>query len=823
MSFAVKRSPWFVLLGAFLVAEVLYGIVIFFVPDTLSAAPREVIGMPAYFNFNVDKRFYLFYLQVFLVPALTAALFSIGYRGAIPFTPANTRPFVVAGAELFRTIFLGAVLAIGTLKFPPLVSSVFLYQLLFFGTAYAAAVYTLARGMAVPVARLNVFAAPLVLFLPAVAASTSAVHSSEQSFALPTWFPFGLSAALVALAYVGIARREKDERLERAVLLYVVCPTLLFVVKSEIISIHALIDFTHDGEYLVSGDLFSKGLFPWRDFNLVRGLLGECLRPWLGFQIFGNSIWGVKAAESLIWQPVLYVLRYFLILYVTRGNLFLLFLAAFIFQEPHPQLFSLGYVPLTFQPLIWVAFFELLRRRSRPWAVGFATLAFFSGFVSLEAAAGVFATSAVLFFADRRRFWQTTYTYLAWLALAVLFLDYHGALGPYWRDLLASVGLRRYMHGYAVEWWLGPEFCVGVFLPAICVLYVFGRLFLKHKQGRALDYWDWGMAAVALFVLQGYQKFLGTPDGHLWEITAECLPIVLWAVLPFFRYRVTYAVVATVVAVMYPYSPARRVQELTHQYQRYIDKPSPIPKIGLLGSAPAAEAVVRDFGRVFDGRVAKGDAVYDLTNSKGLFYYLLEQKPLGRFAYTGHQLAAQREVIETMKLAPPKLVIYSGGRFWNQGGIPNSVRYWAVSEYLLEHYEPLVVMHSYLVLQRKSADHASSPSLYSFVPACDWGYAPYLFRTARAGKSLGLDAKALDLVHPEAVRALDIDFDETVDDEIILRGAGKQEIKFKTEAGGPSTVRLNVASCPQWQLFSGGKIVLEHAGGQRIAGVSVIK
>jgi len=815
----LKRSPWTALVEAFLLAEVCFAVLLWLVPDSLSSAPSNVIGMPAYFNFNIDKRFYLFYLQALLVPALTALFFSLRHRASLPFVATPAPAVAKAGWEWLRTFFLGSALAVATFRYPPILTNIFLLQVCFFGAAYTALVFCFKSR----ISQINTLVAPLIFFLPAIASSVTVVHSEVGDFPLPTWFPVWLSAGLAVAAYAWIARGwKKDPTLERKALLYFVCPTLLFTLKAEILSIHTLIDFTHDGEYLVSGNFFAKGLFPWRDFNLVRGVLGECLRPWLGFSIFGNSIWGAKAGESLIWQPLLYVFRYFLILYVTRGNLLLVFVAAFVLQEPHPQLFSLGYIPLMLQPLLWLSFFELLRRKTLGWAIGFASFAFLYAFISLEAAMGILATSLVLLFADRKLFRQTSLTYLAWFAAAALFLDAHHALSPFLRDFAASISARRFVHGYPVEWWLGPEFCFGVFLPVLSIFYVFTRLFLKKKQGRDLSHWDWGMAGVALFVLLAYQKFLSTPDGHLWEITAECLPIVLWAVLPLFRYRWTYAAVAGIVILTYPHSPARRLQELTHQYERFIDRPSSLEKIGLLGAAPTAEMLVRDFSRVFDGRIGPGETVYDLTNSKGLFYYLLGLTPLDRFSYTGHQLAAQEEVLEAMKRNPPKLVVYSGGRFWNQGGIPNSVRYWAVSEYLLEHYEPLVVMHSYLILQRKSAAE-SSPSLYSFVPGCDWGYAPFLFRTPRAGKSVGISSTEVELTDKDAIRALDIDFDESIADEIVLKSAGKGEIRFKTAEGGPSTIRLNVASCPQWKLFSGSRVFLEHAGGQKIAGVSVIK
>jgi hypothetical protein len=77
---------------------------------------------------------------------------------------------------------------------------------------------------------------------------------------------------------------------------------------------------------------------------------------------------------------------------------------------------------------------------------------------------------------------------------------------------------------------------------------------------------------------------------------------------------------------------------------------------------------------------------------------------------------------------------------WDE--IANQVRHYDISEYVLDHYRPLLLTHSYLVLARKDAGLRLEPDLVARLhqkPAtqelffqtmpCDWGYAPNFLST----------------------------------------------------------------------------------------------
>jgi len=834
---------------AFIVAELLALFSWWLIPDTLGQGPSELIGAPAFLNYNINKRFFLFYSQAMAVPLLTAALY-LWKGGGWPALPrrAETRAWKPSFLPLIKVFLVGTSLGLASVSLPPLLSKSFLLQIVCFGVGYTLLLSLLRprkQPFAESLAAINVLFVPLILLIPSVVANLTSIYTHSEEIRVALWFPWWLSLGLLGTSYAWLGSRARRggwpalALAERPLLLVAWLPTLIFLQRSNLITMAKQLDFTHDGEYLVSGDLLLRGKFPWRDFNLTRGLLGECFKAWFGFSVFGNSFWAAKAGESLLLMPLVSVLRYFLCLYVTRGNLWLLLLAVLWLETGALPFFNIQYFPLALQPLVWIAFFELMRRRTLGAAAVFASVAFLSGSVSSEALLTIAASSLVLLVLawiekDFRGFLRVHAIYFGWAAVLAIFLWRHDALSPFIQNFLTSTGNRRFVHGYPFDWTDNWPFRIGLFLPLVCHWGVCLSLLLRAKRREFPSPWEWGMLAVSFFIILDFQKFLSTPDGHLWEITGECLPLALWLLgqgltagearlgprLAAFRPLHIAAVALFLLAGDARYLEAK-AQHFTQQFHQKVDRPSSVQKMGPVGENPVLEKMTRDFRRAFAPRLAESDPVYDFTNSKGFFYYLLGWQPLGRYVYTGPDLASQREIIAVLKKIPPKLVVYSGGIFWTQGGIANSVRYWEVSEYLLRHYEPLVRIHDYLILQPKCEGCPSDASLYANVPACDWGYAPFVMSKPSA-PVLSVDVKQtrqgdfwieeIPLPRDREIRFLDITFEKSEPDEFTLGKAAS----FKTAEKENFTLRLPVSSCPQWWLPQGATIELKHKLSQRI-------
>ncbi|MBA2425418.1 MAG: hypothetical protein H0V58_08675, partial [Actinobacteria bacterium] len=94
--------------------------------------------------------------------------------------------------------------------------------------------------------------------------------------------------------------------------------------------------------------------------------------------------------------------------------------------------------------------------------------------------------------------------------------------------------------------------------------------------------------------------------------------------------------------------------------------------------------------------------------------------------------------------------------------LSSQVRHYDVSEYLLDHYVPVIESHGFVLLRRREDGVRAQRKLYFRVPPCDWGYVPNFFGPAPASdaQALAVPYRKLDrvlrirgwAVDPEAVR-----------------------------------------------------------------------
>src|SRR5207302_144912 len=86
--------------------------------------------------------------------------------------------------------------------------------------------------------------------------------------------------------------------------------------------------------------------------------------------------------------------------------------------------------------------------------------------------------------------------------------------------------------------------------------------------------------------------------------------------------------------------------------------------------------------------------VFDFSNDPGLYYYLLGRGPRTKYYHVSMAIpeAAQDDLIAELRSNRPKLVVFTDDRYGLPGwdGIPNMVRHYDVSQYILDNYRPLV-------------------------------------------------------------------------------------------------------------------------------------
>jgi hypothetical protein len=177
------------------------------------------------------------------------------------------------------------------------------------------------------------------------------------------------------------------------------------------------------------------------------------------------------------------------------------------------------------------------------------------------------------------------------------------------------------------------------------------------------------------------------------------------------------------------------------RYRPVVPAPPTMSRLGYADPSAIDPATVSDMQAVFNAYLGPGDWVFDFSNEPALIYYLLGQTPQVRYYNATMAITerAQKDLISELQAHPPKLVVFNDKTYGllNWDGIPNQVRHYEVSQYLLDHYTPLLSTHTQLIYGLNSAH--LSPDLGLSLPlqqtpetqnldfsgfTCDWGYAP---------------------------------------------------------------------------------------------------
>src|SRR5207249_8763896 len=123
----------------------------------------------------------------------------------------------------------------------------------------------------------------------------------------------------------------------------------------------------------------------------------------------------------------------------------------------------------------------------------------------------------------------------------------------------------------------------------------------------------------------------------------------------------------------------------------------PIPRVGYVVPGAFDRRMLADVRRITSAYLGPGDTIFDFSNSPALFHYFLELKPATRYYDVSMAIPrrTQTDLVDELAQRRPKLVVFTSSGFglpaWD--GISNQVRHYAVSEYLLRNYRPVLDSH----------------------------------------------------------------------------------------------------------------------------------
>jgi len=852
------------ILFSWAIAECVVWALLSLVPVDLRAA-TDIIGFPVHSNFNVDGLFLQFYAHLFALPLIAFFLYQMLVR---KFRPAPwpalppSRDFSPRVVRLFphlKALAVGWALGLAAVAIPKL-------SFLVGALAITSVYYSLWRFRP----RVQKYALWLAWFgFPAVS-SVTFVRESVTLVRHYPWFPWWAAALLAAagMLYARFWRESVREERETNWILWLVVPILIFFHFIQIPRL-TVFEYFHDGESLVPGLLSLRDYFPWRDLLFSHGILQDPFQSAFGLKIFGETFWGAAAGNGLILVPLYWVVQYLLGLALFRSHPFFLILFFLVLPQGMPRYFSATHFRFILQPLVLLAFLRLLNRPGYPSAFVFALLLWTQAIVTPESAYAVIAFAIVLplfeAYADRGARWMRTRQVgtvsLGLLAGWFIWLDRHHALESFFEYYITFAPGHRYTGGIPLTD-LGAQF-VPVVVLTTAGSCLFTWYFLSKVFRRAMvTNVEWMLFAIQVFTWLYFQKFLSRADTHIFSVYAMCLPLLLWMAWRSLVYidnwiprklppRFLPSLVMALAAVYFAPKWWKLTTSLPDRVQMSASPNVKWPRLGYFSMHEKSVKKLDEWRAFFDAHLKPDDKVFDFSNAPGLFYFLLDRRPASRFFTVSMAIrpVAQRLVISDLERERPRLVIFQGPsdmRSWDT--IPNMVRHYRLSQYLLQHYHPFARIDHTLVMMRNddetpplAGNHPGDFLRFGTEP-CDWGYAPSFqserwgdghateipHRTRKFGEKF-LTELALTVPDWREHRYLEINFDSLKPDFFVLSDRSVANplplylITFFSRAEGTLAYRIPVASCMQWRGFERDILQLVHQSAQSIRSVKLIR
>ncbi|MCC6805886.1 MAG: hypothetical protein IT381_00565 [Deltaproteobacteria bacterium] len=727
----------------------------------------DIVGYPIFARFNINVYFDRYYLVALVFPliwiaayALTPRLEDLGRR----------RPAFAAeiGAQLWHQTLVGLVAGIAAAVLLGASSWGVLMAWLAIGAV--ASIGGVERGLA-RARHLNIGLGVLAPLAVGLVSRASALTVSDGAVLHLDWFPvwLGLVWCALAIAIVIHARRHASSVLQERLNAFVVFPSALLLLYAAVPEPLSFVDHYHLGEQLAALRTVQRGLWPWRDILVIHGPLQDILFPMLGWFALDASAWGADGT-FVVYTPAICAFATFL--YVRDATerrplpqaallLTLLCLPAF-----HPR-------AVVF-PVALIVLHRALAKRSRGAAFGLAWLCGVANLLTPELAFAAIAIVAMIVLWEWRdarpggglKNYPLTIATGAGAATCLIAIT----------AVLAAVGALRGVISYYTTFADGHRlvgglpvnaglladayYLIGVIAPVMTVLVVAWLVYLGWPRRAQATPADASIMAMALVIATYYQKYMSRADYHVTHVLAMALPccvlVGLRLAAPLLR-RVPVGGSALLAAALVALAAPAGYAQVSKAHDRFVKRAGGsryVDRLGPLAGRALAQEVDEwaSLTRFFAAYESKDAPLFDFADTPLLTHYILDRPLLSPYYHVSLAVRrrSQLDLIAHFERTRPLFVIYDSPRGYGLGdGVPRTVRYYAVSTYLLEHYAPFADVSGWQIWARIDAgitprDDLRAAGVRFLDPSseephspCDWGFAPSFF-ASEASPDCGL-------------------------------------------------------------------------------------
>lgn len=566
-----------------------------------------------------------------------------------------------------------------------------------------------------------------------------------------------LLIGLISLAL--LKRLESDyRRILRACLFYLVIPLLLYVLAYSP-NIHGPLDFFHEGERLTPGYAIAQGKSPYKEVVFVHGFLRDPGVALAAFSMFGYSVEGLRILEHLLY-PLVIVLSYYLALACLSPEIAVLY-SLLTLTGFWPFFYDWRMIPCLLVLIVLIAFIAKESRLLSILAglgvclalvtsidvgtVGLAAGCLFLGLFSLFTRRAAFFVIFLLSLSVCLASWATL---LAWTELLSDCLQWNLHL------LRVSTHWNGMPFPYPMDTWAK---CIKAMLSPMASVLSITYLVIK---GIRREWQNQCWVIFVLFVANSVLYNRAIVGGQLYsshiQDGSHFAPLLLIAILlereKFSRHFLSILFTIALL-IPTPLSNGRNLLDLLGKLPEKnritISEDWILSENERIGSIFLPREQYLQVSELVDF-LSSTESFWDFTDH-GMLYFLSEHLSPTRF-YTAHHVIAvedQREVIASLKKAPPTFVLYRSGTGWDAiAGIDRTVRNFLVSEYLLKNYHFYNKIGSFIVLKRGAPDVFPQPLSFRV----DLGYMPVLWaRDFSSSPPESLRAEAmLDNWHPNS-------------------------------------------------------------------------
>lgn len=865
----------------------------------------DIVGYPTFANFNVTRYLWAYALITVVFPFVTLALYllltrailgPLGLRGPIRHPLPNVEEVPVAAGwpgrfvSLGRTLLVAAVLGLEAAAIEASHEWI-AFSLVFLGYGFAVGFVGF---VAVRIARLpgvdaagclNTIAAPITIAgLYGVSESTEVTVSATGVVHDYPWFPLWLALGAVVALYIwlglGFARSKTHAEcgsLERRALLLVVGPAGLFLLVASLPGALGPVDVFEEGQLLAGSELVRDGFLPWRDLLVAHGLLYDVGNGLVGAEVFENSRWGILAGQELLVQPLSWVALYYLLTFLFGANwLFLLGTQLLVVTG---DLFIV-HTRFLLLPIILVLLAALLRRPTVARAVAFSSLLVVQVIVTPEAltAAAAYVGTLVLFesfyyergrglAAGFRRTWLCAVSILAAVVGWSLFLLAAGVLDDW------VFSFTTLIPGHALTG--GIPFAISksdfeVVTPVALVLVVFTFVVARVRLRRPLALQDWVMLAMAVLTFLYFAKFLSRANHfHVDHSFSVAVPLLLYVAyrgitfgekallrsarargLDWFPPRHTLtAPLLLFLLVFMPVSVVDAARSTPGHFGVTVPAEPAVARSGFQRPGEDDAGLIGDVNESLATLLGPGRTIFDFSNAPGLFHYLLDVTPATRYYHVSLAMRrrTQTDLVRLLEKSRPGVVVFtSDGTGRSQAsldGVPNQVRYYDISQYLLDTYVPVLESGGFIFMQRRDRGTRANSELYFHVDSCDWGYVPNFLSVAPESSADALSlsfrssrtpGRSWAVVVPKNASLGEYQWLElrfaaplregrfVLGDLPAVRGDSNRAIAFNAIGRGETTLRVRVGSCSQWHGYRSRTLYLTSSVPQEVVHVRLL-